>query len=341
MPAGEFYGEFGTFHGGPRRAGGPGRGRHGRAGVRRPGLGARQSRARTEPVEYQRDYYGAATPAGRRLRRAPSRAGSASAGTPSGCTTSRMSLNPTIGTRAGTSATSRCTCSTSRATRRRWGGGVAVERTQTALAWLDQLYGPFGWPQITNVHRIEGGGTEFPMMIHDGSADQGLIVHEAGSQLHHGPPGQQRVARRMARRGVHQLPDQLVLGDDGAATATRAPRPASAARPGRLVGAAQPRGEDVPRLHRVQHRDLHRGASCSSTSSARSWATTTMHRILQTFYERWKYQHVDEAAFRAVAEEVSQPGPVDLLRPVAAHHASCTTTRWAGCGRDARRRRAG
>src|SRR3954465_4495458 len=32
----------------------------------------------------------------------------------------------------------------------------------------------------------------------------------------------------------------------------------------------------------------------------------TMHRILQTFYERWKLKHVDEAAFRAVAEEVSQ-----------------------------------
>ena len=48
------------------------------------------------------------------------------------------------------------------------------------MAWLDQLYGPFGWPQISNVHRIEGGGTEFPMMIHDGSADQGLIVHELG-----------------------------------------------------------------------------------------------------------------------------------------------------------------
>ena len=65
-----------------------------------------------------------------------------------------------------------------------WGGGIAVERTQTALAWLDRLYGPFGWPQITNVHRIEGGGTEFPMMIHDGSADQGLIVHEAGGYVY-------------------------------------------------------------------------------------------------------------------------------------------------------------
>ena len=40
------------------------------------------------------------------------------------------------------------------------GATFAVTGNATALAWLDQLYGPFGWPQITNVHRIEGGGTE-------------------------------------------------------------------------------------------------------------------------------------------------------------------------------------
>src|SRR5213595_1230335 len=61
-----------------------------------------------------------------------------------------------------------------------WGKGIAVRRTEAALAWLDSLYGKFAWPQITNVHRIEGGGTEFPMMIMDGSAGLGLIVHELG-----------------------------------------------------------------------------------------------------------------------------------------------------------------
>src|SRR5438445_11304419 len=31
-----------------------------------------------------------------------------------------------------------------------------------------------------------------------------------------------------------------------------------------------------------------------------------MRRILRTYYERWKLKHVDEAAFRAAAEEVSK-----------------------------------
>ena len=71
-------------------------------------------------------------------------------------------------------------CSISRETRQTWGTGPRSSGPQTALAWLDRLFGSFAWPQITNVHRIEGGGTEFPMMIMNGSADQGLIVHELG-----------------------------------------------------------------------------------------------------------------------------------------------------------------
>lgn len=57
---------------------------------------------------------------------------------------------------------------------------VAVRRTAGALAFLDSVFGDFPWPQITNVHRIEGGGTEFPMMVMNGSASEGLIVHEVG-----------------------------------------------------------------------------------------------------------------------------------------------------------------
>jgi hypothetical protein len=56
----------------------------------------------------------------------------------------------------------------------------ALARTYVALAFFDSIFGTYAYPQVTNVHRIESGGTEFPMLIMDGSASQGLIVHEVG-----------------------------------------------------------------------------------------------------------------------------------------------------------------
>jgi hypothetical protein len=70
-----------------------------------------------------------------------------------------------------------------------WAQGVAVRRTATALAWLDSLYGPYAWPQATALHRIEGGGTEFPMMVMLGGAGQGLILHEIGHLYTYGMLG--------------------------------------------------------------------------------------------------------------------------------------------------------
>jgi aminopeptidase N len=48
------------------------------------------------------------------------------------------------------------------------------------------VWGKYQWPQLTNVHRIEGGGTEFNMMVHDGSAQLGLILHEGGHNYSQG-----------------------------------------------------------------------------------------------------------------------------------------------------------
>ena len=70
-----------------------------------------------------------------------------------------------------------------------WANGVAVRRTERALAWLDSLYGPYAWPQATALHRIEGGGTEFPMMVMLGGDGQGLILHEVGHLYTYGMLG--------------------------------------------------------------------------------------------------------------------------------------------------------
>ena len=67
-----------------------------------------------------------------------------------------------------------------------WDDGVVVNRTAAAMAFFEEIYGEYPWPQLTNVHRIEGGGTEFPMMQMNGSASEGLIVHETGHQWNMG-----------------------------------------------------------------------------------------------------------------------------------------------------------
>ncbi len=67
-----------------------------------------------------------------------------------------------------------------------WADGLALQRTVDALEWLQDLFGPYPWPQLTNLHRIEPGGTEFPMMMMNGSPSEGLIVHEGTHQYLHG-----------------------------------------------------------------------------------------------------------------------------------------------------------
>jgi hypothetical protein len=61
-----------------------------------------------------------------------------------------------------------------------WGGQRVLDRTYNAMRWLETIYGPYAYPQMTVVHRLDRGGTEFPMMQMNGSHSQGLILHEGG-----------------------------------------------------------------------------------------------------------------------------------------------------------------
>jgi len=186
-----------------------------------------------------------------------------------------------------------------------WGKGIAVQRTEMALGWLDSLYGKFAWPQITNVHRIEGGGTEFPMMIMDGSAGLGLIVHELGHNYTMGI-----LANNEWREGF--LDEGFTSFQTG------------------WFFEAHGQGSEYAGLERdILDWDLDRWSEPVSMISERyrDFATyntmiyekgqlfyeqlryvvgdDVMRQILRTYYARYRLKHVDEAAFRTVAEEVS------------------------------------
>ncbi len=323
-PGGEFYGEFATFRATLDVPEDEVMGATGVTLCGDPGW-ERANQNPSQPVEYQRDYYAETSP-----EIAITSGGAATPGTgycgfkdraaedaPPAAGRKRilwyaedvhhfaMSLNPEYRYEGGRYGGVAVHVLYQPGDERSWGGGVAVRRTETALEWLDQLFGKFAWPQITNVHRIEGGGTEFPMMIHDGSADQGLIVHELGHNylmgilannewregwLDEGFTSFQTTWfwEQQGRPGGYENSEEFILDED-------------------LDGASEPTS-----LVSEQYRDFTSYNIAVYTQGELFLhqlryvvGDETMRRILRTYYDRWKLKHVDEQAFREVAEEVS------------------------------------
>jgi len=186
-----------------------------------------------------------------------------------------------------------------------WGKGVAVQRTEMALAWLDSLYGKFAWPQITNVHRIEGGGTEFPMMVMDGSAGLGLIVHEVGHNYTMGV-----LANNEWREGW--LDEGFTSFQTGWFFESHGQGPAYPGIEGNILFWDLERWSEPVSMVSERYRDFATYNTMIYTKAQLFYeqlryvvGDATMRRILRAYYARWKLKHVDETAFRDVAEEVS------------------------------------
>ena len=301
-PAGEFYGEFGRFTVDLDVPEDQVVGATGIPVCGDPGW-ERANQVPARPVEYQRDYYGASTPSAdacdgaapgrKRIRWYAERVHHFA-----------LSLNPAYRYEGGHFGNVAVHVLYQPGDDTTWGRGVAVRRTETALAWLDQLFGPFGWPQITNVHRIEGGGTEFPMMVHNGSADQGLIVHEVGHNYVMGLLANNEWREGWLDEGFTSFQTSWFWETMG-----RESYPETEAQ---VLELDLDDYSEPPSLVAEDYRDF---ASYNIAIYTRGElffhqlraivGDQVMHRILQTFYARWKYHHVNEAAFRAVAEEVS------------------------------------
>jgi hypothetical protein len=300
-PGGEFYGEFGRF---TVDLDVPSDQVVGATGVPVCGdPGWEHANQASRPVEYQRDYYGASTPSA-----------DACQGAEPGRKRIRwyaeqvhhfaMSLNPAYRYEGGHFGNVAVHVLYQPGDEKTWGGGIAVKRTETALAWLDQVYGPFGWPQLTNVHRIEGGGTEFPMMVHNGSADQGLIVHEAGHNYTMGLLANNEWREGWLDEGFTSFQTTWFWETQG--------RESYAGTENEVLQLDLDNYSEPTSLVSEDYRDFTSYQIGVYTRGELFFhqlraivGDATMHQILRTFYQQWKYRHVDENAFRAVAEEVS------------------------------------
>jgi hypothetical protein len=306
-PAGEFYGDFGSYDvtldlPEDQVIGATGVPVEGDPGWEKANVN------RAHQINYQRDWYG---PSGRRAV-GPSRCGSVEAGRK--CVRFyadsvhhfAFSLNPDYKYEEGrfNDVVVRVLYLPEDSTQ--WGGGIAVQRTVNALRWLDYLFGKFAWPQITNVHRIESGGTEFPMLVMNGGANQGLIVHEVGHNYLMGILANNEWKEAWLDEGFTSFQSAWFFEAQG-----------------------QP-----PAYHGIASNilfwDIERWSEPVSMQSERyhdflTYSTmvyskgqlfldqlryvvgdSTMRQILRTYYARWRLKHVDEGAFLEVAEDVSR-----------------------------------
>ena len=186
-----------------------------------------------------------------------------------------------------------------------WGNGVAVRRTEAALAWLDMVYGSYQWPQLTNVHRIEGGGTEFPMMLMNGGASLGLIVHEAGHQYTMGQLANNEWREGWLDEGFTSFQSGWFFETHGGPPAYPNLEPSVLWLD--LHGWSEPVSMVSERFNdfTTYNEMIYSKAQLFYEELRYVVGDDTMRRILRTYFARWKLKHVDEDAFRDVAEEVS------------------------------------
>lgn len=186
-----------------------------------------------------------------------------------------------------------------------WGSGVAVRRTATALQWLDSIFGDYPYPQVTNLHRIEGGGTEFPMLIMDGSASQGLILHEVGHIYAHGILANNEWYEGWLDEGLSSFQTSWFNERSGMGPAAFSGAVESTVQRD-LDGVSEPvvlAAEDYTEFGQYNAAVYRKGSVIFWMLRALA-GEETFTRILRTYYERHQFQHVDSDDFQRVAEEV-------------------------------------
>ena len=186
-----------------------------------------------------------------------------------------------------------------------WGKGKAVQNTEVALMWLDSLYGKFAWPQITNVHRIEGGGTEFRMMIMDGGPGLGLIIHELGHNYTMGILANNEWREGYLDEGFTSFQTDWFFEAHGQASGYADVETY-------LLYSDLDRWSEPVSMISERYRDFATYNDMIYEKGALFYeqlryivGDEVMRDILRTYYARWHLKHVDEQAFRSVAEEVS------------------------------------
>jgi Peptidase family M1 domain len=199
-----------------------------------------------------------------------------------------------------------------------WGGGIVARRTVEALQWLEQFYGPYAYPQVSVVHRLDGGGTEFPMLVMNGSPSFELILHELGHIYTYGILANNEWRSGWMDEGLTSYQTSWRLGDTpqerAAAALSRDPRwmapslnAAALQRRDRFVGTAEPlsTNAEVFSSFNIYNAMVYDRAENMYAALRDVVGDVRFRSIWQDYYGRWALKHVDRLALQKSAERAT------------------------------------
>ncbi len=190
-----------------------------------------------------------------------------------------------------------------------------------ALTWLDRIVGKYPYPQCTVAEMLRGGGMEYPMFVMDGRASEGLAMHEIGHIYFYGILGNNEREEAWMDEGFTTFQTRWFQarhygpwGDKSHWNFYQRMTPQYT-----LWGEYRNQVFDLDRRHyaeRVSYRSekydnsyrLNVYQKAALTLNTIRWVAGDEQfiNILHTYYDRWKFKHVNEDRFRAVCEEVAQ-----------------------------------
>jgi hypothetical protein len=189
----------------------------------------------------------------------------------------------------------------------------ALARTVRTVKMLESIVGPYEWPQLSMVDSPTHGGMEYPMLVMNGSADMGLIVHEVTHMWFYGMLANNERDEAWLDEGPAQyFMFDWIAGNRGSPDLWKKI------------------GDSVIDLHRSgfaepvatpRHEFGSGGRTMVYNKSALFFRALKLHvgdddfkNILEEYFRQWKFKHVDGEAFLAVCEDVTGTDLGDLFK---------------------------
>ncbi len=209
----------------------------------------------------------------------------------------------------------------------RWSKTVA-ERGNRALAWLSDKFGRYPYPQLTITHGLLGGGMEYPMLVMNASESEGLILHEVGHIYFYGILGNNEQEEAWLDEGFTTFQTRWYMEDrygklgfdkDRAlrnrSSFVKKHYPISSSKDGNVNFVLFYMNSGLNEPISTPGYKYNDGFSYGVYSYPKGSYFYEMLRyivgeekwskICHTYFDRWKFKHVNEARFKQVVEEVS------------------------------------